>query len=258
MALVFISIFIFLVFAGWLYVTVKYYDSSFVTYVYHWDYRVLCTVCDMYRRGLQRPSPDSYDYFRTEAIGYISKYLIEHKSFIESQNERIIKAQEIVYMLNCEPYIRYYFNKDKSFTGLIYREMWRDYRTGEYISKDYFAYDALRKKMPAEIRSNEKAFNEFWKLVQEVWFDETTGMYCEVDKQGNKINHNQIGRAIYLICQRNGIGAASKVFAPLWAATTDEGDIEKMEKKIRGWYRADQIKNVEQVDKIVLNIINSD
>ena len=255
---VILCIIIVLLFAGWLYLTVWHRKSSFVTYVYHWDYRVLRNLRDMYCRGLHRTPPDSYDFFKTEAIGFINKYLSEHKALVESPHERITKAQKIADMLESQQYIHYYFNEDKAFTRGIYDEMLRDYRSGQYLTKDYFAFEALRKKMPIEIASNEKAFHDFWKFVQAGWFDETTGMYCNIDNNGKKINHNQIGRAIVLICQRNRIATPSKVFAPLWAEPKDEENIEKMRDKIRGWYRPDQIKDADQLDKIVLGILNSD
>lgn len=251
-------IIIILLFIGWIYLTFKNPNSSFVTYVYHWDYRVLYDLRIAYCDGLQRTPPDSYDYFKTEAIGFIQNYLSEHKALMESQQVRITKAQRIAKMLDSQQYIQYYFNKNKAFTGTVYFEMIRDYRSGEYLTKDYFAYEALRKRMPIEIASNDNAFHDFWKLVQAGWFDEKTGMYCEIDNKGMKINHNQIGIAIRIICHRNKIATPSKVFAPLWADSTDKDIIERTEKKIRGWYRTDQIKGADEIEKIVLGIINSD
>lgn len=247
-----------LIIVGIVYPIIRYPDSHIIISIFKWDYRVLRKMRDVYRCGLRRTPPDSYDFFKTEAIGIINQYLSEHKPLLESPQERITKAQILANMLESQQYIHYYFNEGKDFTGAAYFAMWRDYRSGQYLTQDYFPYETLRKKMPAEFSSNKKAFNDFWKLVQAGWFDEKTGMYRDVDNKGMKINHNQIGRAVVLICQRNQIPKPSMVFARLWADTLDEENIETMEKKIRGWYRADKIKNVEQIDQIVLGIINSD
>lgn len=241
---VILCIIIVLLFAGWLYLTVWHRKSSFVTYVYHWDYRVLRNLRDMYCRGLHRTPPDSYDFFKTEAIGFINKYLSEHKALVESPHERKTKAQKIADMLESQQYIHYYFNEDKAFTRGIYDEMLRDYRSGQYLTKDYFAYEALRKKMPLEIASNEKAFNDFWRFAQAGWFEKKSGKYI----LSNKIEKQHIGRAIYWICKRSNISSPERVFASFW---------NEKETTVSDWCRKKSRtpERTQQIDEIVFAVL---
>lgn len=217
-----VSFVVALIVLGCFYVTIKYHNSSFVTFVYHWEYRVLRQLRSNYLWGLKRTPPDSYDYFYNNAINYIDGYIAEHKGITETQHERLGKALDLVRMLDAQQYIHYYFDEDKAFTGAVFYEMWKDFRSGEYLTKDYFAYEALRKKMPPEIKLNEKAYDDFWKLVEAGWFDEITGMY--ILRDGRQKQH--IGRAIKLICNRNNISSPQRVFSGLF---------KEKEQTIKGW-----------------------
>ena len=244
MALV-ISIIIVLLFGGWLYITIKYYDSSFVTYVYHWDYRVLRRLRQRYNWSMGKTPPDSYETFYNDSINYIANYLEEHHGFIESQRDRVYKAENLTRMLSVQQYIDYYFTEYERFTGKVYYKMFKDFRLGDYKQRDYSYQAALRKILPLAIKSSDKAFELFLKVVDVGWFDKNNGMYII----GNGIEKQHIGRAIYWICKKSNISSPEKVFAPFWGV--NEGTVAD-------WCRikSRNPERTQQIDKIVDDIMS--
>ena len=119
--------------------------------------------------------------------------------------------------------------------------MMKDYRSGAYLSKAYSAFEALRKKMPPEIKSNEKAYDDFWKLVEAGWFDEKTGMY--ILRDGRQKQH--IGRAIKIICARNNISSPQRVFSGLF---------KEKELTIKGW--TENNRNNEEITNSIDSQVN--
>lgn len=243
MALV-ISIIIILLYGGWLYSTIKYHDSSFVTYVYHWDYRVLRRLRQRYIWSMGKTPPDSYETFYNDSINYIANYLEEHHGFIESQRDRVYKAENLIRMLSVQQYIHYYFTEYERFTGKVYYMMFKDFRSGEYNQRDYSARAALRKILPSAIKYSDRAFNSFMKFVDAGWFDKTTGKY--ILHEGRARYH--IGRAIRMICMMNDISSPEKVFAELWCEEPS---------RIKDWLRGDRQLGNDKIDAEVESILNS-
>ena len=241
----FISIFLILLFGGWLYSTIKYHDSSFVTYVYNWDYRVLRRLRQRYNWSMGKTPPDSYETFYNDSINYIANYLEEHHGFTESQRDRVYKAENLVRMLSIQQYIEHYFTEYERFTGSVYYMMIKDFRSGEYNQRDYSSEVALRKILPVQIRSSEKAFKLFLKFVDAGWFDKNNGMYII----GNGIEKQHIGRAIYWICKKSDISSPEKVFSSFW---------NEKESTVTDWCRT-KSRNPErtnQIDIIVDDILS--
>lgn len=242
-----IIIFIILLFGGGLYCTIKYHDSSFVTYVYNWDYRVLCRLRQRYNWSMGKTPPDSYETFYNDSKNYIVKYLEEHHGFTESQRDRVYKAENLVRMLSVQQYIHYYFTEYERFTGKVYYMMFKDFRSGEYNQRDYSSEVALRKILPVQIRSSDKAFKLFLKFVDAGWFDKNNGKYII----GNEIEKQHIGRAIYWICKRSGIPSPEKVFAPFWG--------EKV-LTVAGWCRISPRapERTQQIDDMITSILRDE
>ena len=239
-----LCIFITIVVCGLMYVTFFHHESSFVTYIYHWDYRVLIRLRSEYRWGIIKTPPDSYEYFCDKAINYIERYLAEHKGLIETQKEREGKAINLVKMLCAQQFIHHYFTEYDKFTGSVYYLMFIDFRSGVYNQRDYSSKVALRKKLPLAIKSSDKAFESFIKFVNAGWFDINSGMYIV----GGEIEKQHIGRAIYWICHRCGIPSPEKVFAPFW---------NEKESTVTQWCRVNHRapERTKQIDKMVDTIL---
>lgn len=243
MALV-IIIFIILLVGGWAYCTIKYHESSFVTYVYHWDYRVLLRLRQRYNLGIKKTPPDSFETFYNNSIYYIEEYIEEHHGFVETQRERVNKAKDLARMLSVQQYIHHYFTDYESFSRTVYNMMLTDFRSGEYNQRDYSYRAALRKILPSAIQSSDRAFNSFIKFVDAGWFDKTNGMYIP----GNGRTRYKIGRAIRMICLTNNISSPEKVFAELWGEDSS---------RIKDWLRGDRQLGNQQIDSEVERILDS-
>lgn len=210
----------------------KPYNSA-ISYLFNWKYRILKRIRSDYLWGVRKTPPDDYQYFYQGAINLIEK---EHISHLD-------EAKDIIHMLQAPQYIHYYFVDQGAFSGEVYHQMYTDYRSGVYCTRDYDTVVALKKKLPIEISTNERAFNDFMKFVDAGWFDKTTGMFI----LGNGRNHQHIGRAIYWICYRNGIKNPGRVFSPLW---------EKMPETIRGWIHPSSNETITKgIDNIVFSIL---
>ena len=202
-------------------------DNSFAVYIFDWEYRMLRKIRSQFLWGQKRNPPDSYDYFLCNAKSTLRESLLTQKPLVDSFESRARQAEEIASMLQKESFIRHFFSQFDSFSGAVYHCMRRDYRTGDYLKKDYSVEERLRKLLPAPIVANEKAFHDFMKLVYAGWFDKETGMYVLTQDR----NRGHIGRAIKLLCNRNGIPVPERVFSGLF---------HEKESTIKEWIRANK------------------
>lgn len=209
-------------------------QSSFIKWLVSWKYRQLRELRGEYVWGLQKDPPDSYEYFRNQAVHKLASKGAAH----------VRECDELCEMLSFPDYIHYYLYR-KEFSGKVYCQMEDDYRTGLFRTRNYQAINPLRECLPLAISTNEDAFNDFLKFVEAGWFNAETGMFILDKKEGRKKQH--IGRAIYWICKRNGIAAPGRVFAPLFNMNTNT---------VCGWYRENDNETVTQnIDAIVLHIL---
>lgn len=216
---------------------VVYPDSTILNYIVNWKYRLLFHIRKDYLFGLKCNPPTGYDFFFSRALEVINNVFNIKKPLIE--------REDIVNMLKCEGYIHYYFTGYKDFTISVYRQMWDDYRSGVYATKNYTSLEKLLKILPLEISTNERAFNDFMKFVDAGWFDASTGMFL----LGGKRNLQHIGRAIWKICKRNSIPSPEKVFSTLWEGYEP--------KTIKEWLRTNQNETItEQIDNMVKEILS--
>ena len=214
--------------------------NTVVKFIFSWQYRMLRKIKDMYIWGQQKTPPDSYSFFLSQAEAMLNESL-SSKPLVESMSTRFSQAKEIVEMLQKESYVKHYFTQDTSFSGMTYHRMRQDYRTGDYLKKDYSIEERLMKILPAPIVANEKAFRDYMKLVYAGWFNEETGMY--VLAEGRKKKH--IGRAIKIICNRSRIPVPGRVFSELFNAR---------EETIKEWTRDDEDSNrIDDEIKFILN-----
>lgn len=249
--LLLIFVFLFGVMMIWVFVTLcKNPDSPTLVLIFDWKYRLLLHIRREYLYGLKSDPPTGYDFFYSRAMDFINNETNIKKP--------LIVRQDIANMLAYEGYIFHYFVECDEFTVPVYRRMWNDYRSGVYATKDYTSQEKLRKILPPEISTNEGAFIDFMKFVEEGWFDASTGMFLlgekritedgtQVSKPGPR-NYQYIGRAIYRICTRNRIPSPEKVFSSLWNIPA---------KTIKEWLRTNENETItEQIDKIVNSIIS--
>ena len=198
----------------------------------------------MYYWGQKNTPPNSYDFFLHQSASMLTDALNTQQPILDSKSSRLRQAEEIAEMLHRESYVKYYFTHYDFFSVIVYQRMRQDYRTGDYLKKDYSVEDKLKKILPSEIVSNEKAFCEFMKFVYAGWFDKETGLFLE-----GRAKH-KIGRAIYWICKRNNIPAPDKVFASFWKVEKDT---------VHDWcrYKSRDPHITEQDDKEVFTIIEN-
>lgn len=189
-------------------------------------YRILKNLRRLYLQGIRREPPNSYQNFHIQAIERVGTY-----------DSHLLK------MLEKESFIVYYFTKFKDFSGEVYHSMWEDYRTGSYLTRDCSLLEHMKKILPAKIASSPRAVLEFSKIAEAGWFDKETGMYNEQHQK------QDIGRAIYLICKRNGISSPQKIFADFWGVK---------ESKVKDWMRTNENETItEKIDSQVKFILES-
>lgn len=203
--------------------------NSIFTFAMSWEYRALLELRMWYLDGKRRNPPTSYDFFLSRVEQYVN-----------SKNRPYTERQDICNMLSREEFVNYYFSEKFPLSGKLYHQMFQDYRSGDYLTKNYDADSELKRNLPSEISLIEDAFADFKKFVDEGWFDNRTGIPTgKVDKQ-------HCGRAIYWICKRNGIPNPAKLFAPVWG-----------EKESTVHERIRINKNNEEITKAIDALIDS-
>lgn len=222
------------------------YPQGTIISLTKWQYRMLRKIKSEYLWGQKKAVPDSYDYFRRQAIALLDDELRSHQDILATGESRSQKASEIVEMLDYPHFIHHYFTDFSFFSGAIFHDMYQDYRTGVYNTKDYSAIEELRKKLPREISSSDKAFNHFMKFVDAGWFDIKTGHF-KLDKKRNRHLYN-IGVAVDMIGKWNGIKSPENVFAELWNV-----DPEKIKEWTRGSRTFGKDEAVKEVERIMMS-----
>ena len=202
---------------------IRHPKDTVTRYAFDWTYRALLAYRRWFLDGQKRTPPSSFEFW----YNCVSDDLNSGSRAKRSQHER----KELCNMLLREEYVKYYFQDDKKFDGEAYWEMWNDFRSGLYLTRDYDSTSALKKILPIEISAHPGALSDYMKLVEAGLFDSRTGQPMEgVQKQ-------RIGRALSIIVQRNNLSKSpAKIFAPF---------LNISEETFREWARTN--KNNEQI-----------
>ena len=208
--------------------------DTLATFVFNWRYRALMEFRVRYIDGKKRNPATSFEFWYNEVV----KNLETSNRAKRPYNER----QELCDMLHREEYVNYYFQEGKKFCGEEYHAMWDDFRSGQYLTREYDSDKVLKSNLPVEISSNPEAFSDFKKFVDVGWFDSRTG------KPTEKIQKQEAGRAIRKICDRHNIKNPPKVFSQCWS---------EKESTIKEWCRIHKINDAitDQIDDQVAAIL---
>lgn len=170
-------------------------------------YRMMVKIRECYLKGQKAQPQDSDDYFMRKATKIINDYKsifgpLERKEDLRFHKETISK------MLSRKEYYQYYFTLGRS-NLQWFRQMYEDYRSGDYETYPYGRANQLRAVLPERMPANKTLIDGLLKLIDVGWLDETGKPMPEIRKQ-------QLSLAASILCDYAGIKNYDDLFGSYW------------------------------------------
>ena len=170
-------------------------------------YRMMVRIRECYLKGQKAQPQDSEEYFQRKAAKIIEDYKsifgpLERKEDLRFHKETISK------MLSRKEYYQYYFTLGRS-NLQWFRQMYEDYRSGDYETYPYGRANQLRAVLPERMPANKTLIDGLLKLIDVGWLDETGKPMPEIRKQ-------QLSLAASILCDYAGVKNYDDLFGSFW------------------------------------------
>ena len=159
-------------------------------------YRMMVKIRDCYLKGKKAQPQDSEDYFMRKATKIINDYKPVFGP-IEDKTDLKFHKETVANMLSRKEYYRYYFTQGH-FNLQWFSQMYKDYRSGEYMTYPYDRASQLIAILPEKLSRNNTLVGGILKLIDAGWLDENVKPMPGIKKQ-------QLALAISILCDHAGV-----------------------------------------------------